>query len=316
VVPTATSVTSVADTVEPVPRVSRRRVGRRSAAKLVHAVVAVILVIALWLVIKHALPLNGVSIGGTRVLPRTDNASLPSPLSVLTVLGQPNVALPGEPSVGVTILKAAWVSLRLTVGGFAAGLVIGTFFGLLMSRFGFARRACTPFLIVVPTIPILAIAPLVAAWSGTVSIFGTQWQSWMSVLMITAYLSTPAVAIGLVRGLASPSAQAVELLYCSAATPRDVLLRLRLPAAVPYLIPAMKISAAGAVVATIVSEISTGTNGGLGRLILDYASEVSFDGSRLYAAVIAAAMLGMFATGLVSLLDNALRKFQPEGAAR
>jgi NitT/TauT family transport system permease protein len=297
------------------PRVLRRRVDRPGAAKLVHAVAAVLLVIAFWLLVKHAVPLNGVSIGGTRVLPRTDDASLPSPLSVITVLGQPDVAIAGSSSVGLTILEAAWASLRLAVGGLAAGLIIGSLFGVLMSRFGFARRACTPFLIIMPTIPILAIAPLVAAWSGTVSIFGTPWQSWMSVLMITAYLCTPAVAIGLVRGLASPSAQSVELLYCSAATPRDVLLRLRLPSAVPYLIPALKLSAAMAVVSTIVSEISTGTTGGLGRLILDYASQASSDGSRLYAAVIAAALLGMLATGLVSLLDTALRKFQPEGAA-
>ena len=81
------------------------------------------------------------------------------------------------------------------------------------------------------------------------------------------------------------------------------LLRLRFPAAVPSLIPAVRLAAAAAVVGAIVAEISTGTRGGIGRLIIEYAQTATGDPSQMYAAILGAAVLGLVAAGAVGLLD-------------
>jgi NitT/TauT family transport system permease protein len=96
---------------------------------------------------------------------------------------------------------------------------------------------------------------------------------------------------------------------CSAAGWWNTLVRLKLPASVPFLVPALRLAAAAAVVGTIVAEISTGLDGGIGRLILTYSQQATGDPSRLYAAVIGAAALGLTAAAAVTLLDLALWRY-------
>jgi NitT/TauT family transport system permease protein len=293
---------------------SVRMRSRRRWHVVLRPVLAISVVLAVWEGIKLVVPIGGVSFGGTRILPRTDGGSLPTPASVIAVLSKPEVNIPGVDTTGETILKAMWYSFRLAALGFVIGVVFGTAIGLLMHFFKTAERALMPYVVVAPTVPILALAPLVATWSGHVSLFGHPWQPWMSVSLITSYLCFLPIATGLLRGLSSPPTQAKELMECMAASRWDVLIRLSLPSAVPYLIPAARLAAAASVVGAVVSEISTGTSGGIGRLIIDYVPQAASDGSRLFAAVIAAALVGIIATSLVSVLDVALRKYQ--GATR
>jgi NitT/TauT family transport system permease protein len=102
-----------------------------------------------------------------------------------------------------------------------------------------------------------------------------------------------------------------ELLSCYAASWWQTLVRLRLPASVPYLVPALKLAAAAAaVVGAIVAEISIGLQGGIGRLIITYAQQATGDPARVYAPILGAALMGVIAVGLVSLFDAiALRRF-------
>ena len=78
----------------------------------------------------------------------------------------------------------------------------------------------------------------------------------------------------------------------------------------PFAIPAVKLAAAAAVIGAIVAEISTGTRGGIGRLIIEYAQSATGDPSRMYTAILGAAVLGLVAAGAVGLLDLALRRYQ------
>jgi len=116
--------------------------------------------------------------------------------------------------------------------------------------------------------------------------------------------------VGALRGLAGPSRASVELFTSLAAGWWTTLRRLRLPAAVPAIIPAVRLAAAAAVVGAIVAEISTGTRGGIGRLIIEYAQTATGDPSQLYAAILGAAVLGLVAAALVSLLDRALWRYR------
>jgi NitT/TauT family transport system permease protein len=184
-----------------------------------------------------------------------------------------------------------------------------------MQRLRTVERALLPYVVLSQTVPLIALAPLVYGWSGNLTLFGLDWKPWMSVSVISAYLAFFPVAIGALRGLSSPPAVQTELLRCYAASWWQTLVRLRLPASVPYLIPALKLAAAAAVVGAIVAEISIGLPGGIGRLIITYAQQATGDPSRVYAPIVGAAVMGLVAVGLVSLLDVALRRYHtPEEA--
>ena len=181
---------------------------------------------------------------------------------------------------------------------------------LVMLRFRLAERAMLPYVVASQTVPLIAIAPLVAGWGGKIAILGWAWQPWASVMVIASYLAFFPIAIGALRGLAAPGRAPVELFASMAAGWWTTLLRLRLPAAVPAIIPAVRLAAAAAVVGAIVAEISTGTRGGIGRLIIEYAQTATGDPSQLYAAILGAAVLGLVAAGAVGLLDFGLRRYR------
>jgi NitT/TauT family transport system permease protein len=79
--------------------------------------------------------------------------------------------------------------------------------------------------------------------------------------------------------------------------------------------PALKLAAAAAVVGAIVAEISTGLQGGIGRLIISYAQQATGDPAKVYAPIIGAAVMGLIAVGLVSLLDVGLSRYRPAEAS-
>ena len=73
-----------------------------------------------------------------------------------------------------------------------------------MQRFRIAERSLLPYVIVSQTVPLVALAPLVVGWGGQLEVFGREWQPWMSVTVISAYLAFFPVAVGALRGLQSP----------------------------------------------------------------------------------------------------------------
>jgi NitT/TauT family transport system permease protein len=131
---------------------------------------------------------------------------------------------------------------------------------------------------------------------------------WAVVSVIAAYLAFFPVAVGMLRGLQSPSASGVELMRSYAAGWWRTLVKLRFPSALPYLFPALRLAGAAAVVGAVVGEISTGTRGGVGRLIIEYSREATSDPAKVYTAMLGAALLGLVVAGLVSLLELPLMR--------
>jgi NitT/TauT family transport system permease protein len=269
-------------------------------------VLALVLLAAAWELYKALAPEDGVAIGDKLVLPRSDDASMPHLSEIFTTFGEEEA---GGGSVASSVLSALWYSLKLSAVGFAVGVVVGLLIAIAMQRFGLVRRAILPYVVVSQTVPLIALAPLVYGWGGNLTLFGWEWQPWMSVSALAAYLAFFPVSIGALRGLTSPTATQTELLSAFAASWWQTLLRLRLPASVPYLIPALRLAAAAAVVGAIVAEISTGLRGGIGRLIISYAQQATGDPSRVFAPILGAALMGLLAVGVVSLIDLALRRY-------
>jgi NitT/TauT family transport system permease protein len=273
--------------------------------------VALIGLCLLWELYKAVMPEDGVSIGDTLVLPRTDDASMPHIADILGTFGDPEVAGAAQAStVGSAVASAAWYSLRLAAAGFAVGSLVGFALALLMQRVRIAERALMPWAVLSQTVPLIALAPLVYGWGANLTLFGLDWQPWMSVSIISAYLAFVPVTVGALRGLQSPPTVQTELLASYAASWWQTVLRLRLPASIPFLIPALKLAAASAVIGAIVAEISTGLAGGIGRLIITYAQQATGDPARVFAPIIGAAVMGIVAVGSITLIDIGLRRFQ------
>ena len=295
--------TAAAPAQAPVPGrpTGRFGTGLRRAAM---ALLGVVVLLALWELYRALGPVQGVEVGGRRVLPRADPRSMPGVLDVLRTLGQQEVQAPGSRTVAVAVLASSWATLKLALGGWVLGGGVGIALAVAMQRFRLAERGLLPYVVLSQTVPVIAIAPLVAGWGGRLQLTPTlAWQPWMSVVVISAYLAFCPVALGMLRGLQSPSSASQELFTSFAASHRQTLLRLRFPASLPHLVPALRLAAAQAVVGAVVAEISTGTRGGIGRLILEYAQQATSAPGRLYAAILGAALLGLLASALVSLLD-------------
>lgn len=274
---------------------------------------SIVLVCALWEAYKLIGPADGGSLFGARVLPRADDASMPHVFQVLRRLGRPESSGAGSAPVVVGVLEGVWFTFRVAMAGLLIGVLVGLLLGVVMQRFAIAERGLLPYVVLSQTVPLIALAPLVVGWAGRLHIGELTWRPWMSVAVIAAYLAFFPVAVGALRGLRSPPEHAVELMRSYSASYRQSLLRLRLPAAVPYLIPALRLAAASAVVGAIVAEISTGTRGGIGRLVIEYSREATSDPAKVYTAFLGAAALGLLVAGLVALLDRALARYQPAG---
>jgi NitT/TauT family transport system permease protein len=298
----------------PVPR--RGPSPRSALVRAAWFVASLVVVCAVWEAYKAVGSPDGGSVFGARVLPRADDASMPHVWQVLERFGRPESAATDSASVGVAVLDAAWFTFRVAMAGLLIGVLVGVGLGMLMDRFRIAERGLLPYVVLSQTVPLVALAPLVVGWGGRLHIGELTWRPWMSVAVIAAYLAFFPVAVGALRGLRSPSAHSLELMRSFSASWWQSFRRLKLPASVPYLIPALRLAAASAVVGAIVAEISTGIRGGIGRLVIEYSREATSDPAKVWTAFLGAALLGLVVAGLVALLDAALSRYRPSGAAR
>ncbi|MET0767337.1 MAG: ABC transporter permease subunit, partial [Aeromicrobium sp.] len=222
-----------------------------------------------------------------------------------------------DPIMGTTgdlmwqgILDAGLFSLRLAATGWVIGVVVGMLLALSMQRFAVAEASVLPWIVLSQTVPLVAIAPLVRRWGSEITIGGFEWESEHSVAVIAAYLAFFPVAVGALRGLKSPDATHLDLMHTYGIGWGRTLLRLRLPASVPHLLPALRLAAAAAVIGTVVAEVSIGLTGGIGRLVIEYAQSASSDPAKPWAPIFGAIAVGLVAAGFVSLIGLLLKPYR------
>lgn len=194
-----------------------------------------------------------------------------------------------------TLAAASLFTFREAVTGFILGGALGFFLGILFAHYDLLERGFMPYVVASQTVPIIAIAPMVVIWLQA---------GWLSVAVISAYLTFFPVTINTVRGLRSPDPMAVELMASYAATPWETLWKLRVPAALPYIFTALKVSATASVVGAIIGELPSGIRGGLGRAILDFNGTYVARPGHLWAAIIATAVVGIAFFLIVTLVER------------
>ena len=274
-------------------------------------VLSMALVVGLWEGYKKFGPQDGGKVFGWRILPRAKDRVMPHVSEIYSRFGD-RINRASDETVLSVVLKGVWFSLRLVLAGFGIGLVAGMLLAVLMTRLRIAERAVLPYLVISQTVPLIALAPLVASWGGKVEVAGWEWPRWLTASVLGAFLTFFPIAVGTLRGLQSPSPAALELMDSLAAPWRRTLFKLRFPAAVPHIIPALKLGAAGAVIGVVVSEISTGLRGGIGRLVIEFGRATTSDPAIVYTAVIGASFLGLVMAALVALADMFFMRNRPQ----
>jgi NitT/TauT family transport system permease protein len=294
------------------------RRGGSFARALLLGLAGILAIVAIWELYKLVGPADGWLVGaqegvtgsGFRILPRSSDQAMPHVWDMIARVVEPVTRAPNALPLGLTVLYAAIVSLGVAALGWILGVTVGFALAVLMQRFQIAEWAVLPFVVLSQTVPLIALAPLIRNWGSRLEFGDFSWESWMSVVVIASYLAFFPVAIGALRGLQSPDRIHVELFRSYSASWWTTLVNLRLPASVPFLIPALRLAAANAIVGTVVAEISVGFSNGIGRLILETAVAASSDPAKPWAPIFGAVLLGLVAAGFVALIAAFLKPFR------
>jgi NitT/TauT family transport system permease protein len=296
---------------------------RRSRAAIAWGALGVLAVLVAWELYKFLGPADGLVVGavagetgsGVMILPRTNDRAMPHIWDMVARLFQ-SASGGDTPPLIVPVVTAALTTLGIAAVGWLIGVAVGALLGLVMQRWRLAEWGLLPWIVVSQTVPLIAFAPLIASIGSQVDRAGTvPWPQWLSVAVIASYLAFFPVAVGVLRGLESPDRIHLDLMRTYAAGYWQTLFRLRLPAAVPHLLPALRLAAANAVVGAVVAEVSIGMRGGIGRMLIQLAGQGSSDPAAPWGPTFGSIALGLVAAGSVALVGLGLRNYRRGEAA-
>jgi NitT/TauT family transport system permease protein len=208
------------------------------------------------------------------------------------------------------LVDAALFTAKEAAVGFVLGAAGGFAIGAVLHHSRVLQRGLLPYVVASQTIPILAIAPMIVVWTGSRGL-----PDWFSVSLIAAYLTFFPVTINTLRGLDAADPRALELMRSYAAGRWTVLWKLKVPAALPYLFAAFKISATASVVGAIIGELPSSIQDGLGGAILNFNQYYLSSPPSLWATNVIAAALGIVFFAIVAIVEHFVVKRAPEQVA-
>lgn len=300
----------------PVAKGVKRVKRKRSLRPLVFGVLALALLLAAWESYRNWIgpwldtERDVGKVLGFKLLPRANDLAMPSVFDMGREFGKPQVR-GSSTSVFEAVAEGTFNSLKLAVAALVLGTIVGIGAAILMARFKVVQRGLMPYLVISQTIPLIALAPLTVTWGGQLSIFGFEWQKWTSALVLGAFLSFFPIAVGALRGFNSPQPAALELMDSYASSWWNTWRKLRLPAAVPYVAPAMRLAGSAAVFGVIVSELSVGLTNGVGYLILSYMQEGTSRPAKVFTAVAGTVVLGLLMAAIINAVDRYFTRNRP-----
>ncbi|MGV0742460.1 ABC transporter permease [Mycolicibacterium sp. XJ870] len=213
---------------------------------------------------------------------------LPSPWALLETLWEERT----------TIWQPTWVTVQESYLAFLVATVAGVAIALVMARWNITERGFYPYLIVLQTIPIVAIAPLFVVWIGPGQITN---------MLVGAMIALFPVAANTLHGLKSVDRNLVQLYSMAGAPPRVTMFSLRLPGASPSILTGMRIAAGSSVIGAIVGEFVAGVGGGEGGLgYIITQSAVQLRTPQLFVAVVMASVVSLVLFGFVVVLERLL----------
>lgn len=292
-----------------------RSVARHLSGRIAPVLAVAVLLVALWYVAAAIFNLQYLNIHMQDVDPTGwHRLSFPSKIRESLETSQPQMPTPVQTvSDFLTRLRgndqgSLWIDLawtgRAAVLGFLLGTAIGVLLALLFMSSRLVTQSLLPYVVASQTIPIVALVPAIMVSLG----LGLR-----SEVLISAYLAFFSITVSTYKGLQSVQPLAFELMRSYAASPRQVFLKLRLPAALPFLFTGLKIGVTASLIGAIIAELPSGSSHGLGQGLV--AASTYSQNIQLWSTMMAAAVLGLALYGCVVLAEKLLVRWRVEEMA-
>lgn len=210
------------------------------------------------------------------------------------LLPKPSAMLDRLAEDGTLLVKHILITTRESLTGFALAVLCAFVLAVLLAEFKIARRVLFPYLVGIRVTPIVAVAPLLVIWFG----FGMTPK-----VIVAALICFFPVVVNTVLGLRSPNPDMIALMYTYSASEWDILKKIRLPTALPFLLSSLRIAAPTSVIGAIVGEM-VGSDIGLGYLLL--LAKGYLDTELLFICILLSAGLGLLFFTVVSSLEKKL----------
>ena len=215
---------------------------------------------------------------------------VPAPSAIALALAQ-NASL---------LAQATLVTAEEVLVGFILATVVGAALALLIVRFSLLGRALYPIIVLFQTVPKVALAPIFILW------FGYDLSPKVLLIVVIAFFP---VTLDMLAGLQSVEPGLIALMRSVGAKDNDILIRVRIPNALPHLMAGMKIAITLSVIGAIVGEFA-GASAGLGYMI-QFAS-TQLDTPLVFAALIVISVVGVVFYYLIELLERGITPWAPK----
>ena len=232
---------------------------------------------------------------------------------IVVGLSVPEVILPAPSVIGVAIianLPTLWADFIQTIlkgalSGYLLGVGAACAVAVLVDRVPFLRAGLLPIGNFVAALPIVGIAPIMVMW------FGFDWQSKAAVVFVMVFFP---VLVNMVAGLAASERMQRDLMATWGASYLQALVKLRLPAAMPFLFNGLKISATLALIGAIVAENFGSPTVGMGFRISTAVGQLALP--LVWAEIAVAALAGSVLYGFVSAMERVVTFWHPSQRGR
>ncbi|GAA4505790.1 ABC transporter permease [Actinoallomurus oryzae] len=179
------------------------------------------------------------------------------------------------------LLEHMWITLKEILIGFGLAIGLALVSAGLITQFRIVDKAFLPILVLIQTIPKVAMAPLLLMW------FGIGMTSKVLTIALIAYFP---LLVNSILGLRSAEHEQIEMLRSFGASEFQIMRRLRVPMALPHIFAGLDVAVILSVTGAVVAEF-VGATGGLGYTI--QATNFNMDVARTFAVVVMLSVIGM-----------------------
>jgi NitT/TauT family transport system permease protein len=206
-----------------------------------------------------------------------------------------------------SLLGSLWTTLTVTLLAFISAVIAALALAILFSESRAAERIFYPYAVIIQVTPVVAIAPLILLWVGYDRVTVAE-------TLIAGIVAFFPVLSNTTLGLRSADFNLVDLMRLYGASRWQILWRVRLPTALPYLLAGMKTAGGLALIGTVVAEFVAGSGAATGL-----AWRIVESGNRLEIATMFAALALLAAVGIaiffaLSVLEHLLLRRWHESA--
>lgn len=240
---------------------------RRLASKIIGPLI-IVLVVVIWEAAVHILDVQ--------------EFILPAPSGIVTA------AWSEIPDLGIALRY----TLIEAIGGFLLAIFVATLLSIAVQRSRTFELSVLPWVMVLQAVPIVAVTPIIALIVG---------RNTFTALLVAGVISFFPIMVNMIRGLRSVSDEGMELMHVLAASERQVLQKLRLPASLPFVFVGLRVGVSVVIPGAMIAEWLTAFQG-LGHYVID--ESVRFRTENVWAGILVATLASVLLFSIVTFIER------------